>query len=261
VPEEDDAVDAFLAQLALLLDAAALLERTVAVERSLAHAEKLAAIGELAARIAHEIRNPVTAARSLAKLLASDPTAPENAEHATLILGELERVEAQVRGLLQFARREEYRFEPTDLAELVRVTLEPMRPRLAEMQVTVVEDVSPGVVVPADRGKLRQVLANLVDNALDAVATTPPAERRIAISLGTRDGTATLSVSDAGPGVPDEARSRLFEPFFSLKPNGTGLGLAIARRTVEAHGGRIAAEPAPLRGTIFRVDLPRSPRG
>jgi signal transduction histidine kinase len=256
VPEEGDAVEAFVAQLALLLDAAALIERTVAVERALAHAEKLAAIGELAARIAHEIRNPITAARSLAQLLARDPTAPENTEYAGLILGELERVEAQVRGLLQFARREEYRFEPVDLAELVQVTLGPMRHRLDEAAVVVDASVRPGVVVRADREKLRQVLANLVDNAVDAVAASPPADRRLAIGVATENGTARLEVRDSGPGIPEDARGRIFEPFFSGKPNGTGLGLAIARRTVEAHGGRIAAEPAAPHGTVFRVELP-----
>src|SRR2546425_8185340 len=93
---EDDVegFQAFVAQLALLLDGADLLARTIAVERSLAHAEKLAAIGELAARIAHEIRNPVTAARSLAQQLAREPASPFAAEHR-LILGELERVERQ----------------------------------------------------------------------------------------------------------------------------------------------------------------------
>src|SRR5213078_86285 len=128
---EDDVegFQAFVAQLALLLDGADLLARTVAVERSLAHAEKLAAIGELAARIAHEIRNPVTAARSLAQQLAREPTSPFAAEHR-LILGELERVERQVAALLRFARREDFRFEPVDLSELARTTLEAFRPRL-----------------------------------------------------------------------------------------------------------------------------------
>src|SRR6185503_7819332 len=129
VPEEGDAVEAFVAQLALLLDAAALLERTVAVERSLAHAEKLAAIGELAARIAHEIRNPVTAARSLAQQLASEPGSPFAAEH-TLILGELERVERQVAALLRFARRDEFRFELVDVTALLQATAEHFRTRL-----------------------------------------------------------------------------------------------------------------------------------
>src|SRR5439155_300092 len=105
-----EAFQVFVAQLALLLDGADLLARTVAVERSLAHAEKLAALGELAARIAHEIRNPVTAARSLAQQLSREPGLPWVAEHR-LILEELERVERRVGELLRFARRDELRFE------------------------------------------------------------------------------------------------------------------------------------------------------
>src|SRR5439155_1404437 len=114
--EDDQAIDAIADQLGLVLDAAELLARTVAVERSLAHAEKLAAIGELAARIAHEIRNPVTAARSLAQQLAREPTSPFAAEHR-LILDELERVERQVAALLRFARRGGFRVGAVDLAE------------------------------------------------------------------------------------------------------------------------------------------------
>ena len=113
-----------------MLDGAGLLARAVAVERSRAHAEKLAAIGELAARVAHEIRNPVTAARSLAQQLAREPASPLNAEHAGLILSELERVERQVAALLRFARREEFQFAPVDLGELARATVERSRTRL-----------------------------------------------------------------------------------------------------------------------------------
>ena len=254
VREDAEAVEAFTAQLGLLLDAADLLERTVAVERSLAHAEKLAAIGELAARIAHEIRNPVTAARSLAQLLASDPTAPENTEHAGLILGELERVERQVRELLRFARREDYRLEPVDLGEVAAHALQPARPRLDAARVAVALEVAPGVVVRADREHLRQVVVNLIENALDALAETS-AERRLEVAVTRRDGRGVLHVRDTGPGIPPDALARVFEPFFSKKANGTGLGLAIARRTVEAFGGRIVAE-SDRSGASFRVDLP-----
>src|SRR5262249_61836446 len=97
--EEIDAVQALAGQFALVLDAAELLERAIAVERSLAHSEKLAAVGELAARVAHEIRNPVTAAPSLAHLTVRDPRSPHNVEHAELILAELGRVEGQAHAL------------------------------------------------------------------------------------------------------------------------------------------------------------------
>jgi len=253
---EDDVegFQAFVAQLALLLDGADLLARTIAVERSLAHAEKLAAIGELAARIAHEIRNPVTAARSLAQQLAREPGQPWVAEHR-LILEELDRVERQMGDLLRFARREELRFEPVDLGDLARGTLDALRPRLDAAGIAAALEAAPGVVARADRDKLRQVLVNLLENARDALATSP-SPRRVTVAVRNGEGVATLSVTDNGPGVPADALPRLFEPFFSTKQTGTGLGLAIARHAVEAHGGAIVAAPAEGAGLTFRVTLP-----
>ena len=122
-----------------------LLARAVAVERSLAHAEKLAAVGETAARIAHEIRNPVTAARSLAQQLARDAAVSER-EDATVIVEELDRVERQVAALLRFSRREEFRFEAVDLGALARGSLEPLRSRLNAEEVRVELDAPHGVV-------------------------------------------------------------------------------------------------------------------
>lgn len=253
---EDDAeaFRTFVAQLALLLDGTDLLARTVAVERSLAHAEKLAAIGELAARVAHEIRNPVTAARSLAQQLAREPGSPFAAEHA-VILTELERVERQVAALLRFARREEFHFEAVDLGELVRTTIADLHPRLEAARVGVELDAAGDVTARADREKMRQVLVNLIENAIDALGDTT-GSRRLAIGIARANGTATIRVQDNGPGVPADAVPRLFEPFFSLKAQGTGLGLAIARRTLEAHSGRIAAESGAGAGMTLCLELP-----
>jgi signal transduction histidine kinase len=254
--DEEDLVafEAFVAQLALVLDAADLLARAVAVERSLAHAEKLAALGELAARFAHEIRNPVTAARSLAQQLAREPGAPFAEEHG-LILEELARVERQVAALLRFSRRDEYRFERVDVGALVRAAVEGFRPRLEALGATLALDVAEGVHARADAEKLRQVVVNLVENALDAVAEAAPG-RRLAVAVANGGGRACVRVADDGPGIPPDALPRLFEPFFSLKATGTGLGLAIAKRTVDAHAGRIAVESAPGAGTAVDVELP-----
>jgi signal transduction histidine kinase len=256
---EDDA-DVFaslLGQVALLFDAADLLARTVEVERSLAHAEKLATIGELAARFAHDIRNPVTAARSLAQQLARDPAAPENAEHATIILGELERVERQVRDLLRFSRREEYGVAPVDLGRLARSTLARLAPRLEAAGVEAACAAPDDVVVRGDREKLGQALVNLIENAIDAVAGRP--DRRVCLVVERENGTAQVRLSDNGPGAPPEVRARLFEPFYSGKPNGTGLGLAIVERTVAGHGGRIDVAEPPGGGLIFTIELPLAP--
>ncbi len=251
-----ETLESFTRQLALVLDSADLLGRAVTVERELAQAEKLAAVGEMAARVAHEIRNPVTAARSLAQTLAREPNSPANAEHAEIITRELDRVEHQVRSLLEFARRETYRFEPVRLAELVRATLADLEPCLkGDEQIDLDLELDPSVIVRADPERLRQVLINLVENAADALRDqTPP--RRLAVSVAGDGPLARLSVRDTGPGIPDDVLPRIFDPFYSQKTQGTGLGLAIARRIVEAQGGRIEAGTAPGGGMVFRVELP-----
>lgn len=252
--DDAETLEAFASQLALLLDSADLLARAVAVERSLAHAEKLAAIGETAARIAHEIRNPVTAARSLAQQLSREPSAPENAEYATLILAELDRVERQVASLLRYARRDEYRFESIDVGSLVQATIGSIRARAEAAHVAVEAHVAEGVTARADAEKIRQVLLNLFDNALDALAHDTEAAT-LRVTVARVNGHARLTIADNGPGVPADALPRLFDPFFSLKEKGTGLGLAIVKRTVEAHNGRIGAATTQP-GMAFDIELP-----
>jgi signal transduction histidine kinase len=254
--DEDEvvALAAFTDQLALLLDGADLLARAVAVERSLAHAEKLAAVGELAARIAHDIRNPITAARSLTQQLAREQGTPFGGELG-VILEELERVERQVASLLRFARREEFRFAPVDLADLVRATVGSLRARLDAQSVNVELDLEPGVLARADADTVRSLVLNLLENALDSLATID-GSRRIDVAVAGVNGHAALVVEDNGPGVPADALPRLFEPFFSLKPHGTGLGLAIAKRSVDAHGGRLAAMSGRDGGLRVDVELP-----
>jgi signal transduction histidine kinase len=256
---EDDAeaFHAFVDQLALVLDAADLLARTIDAERALAHAEKLAAIGELAARFAHEIRNPVTAARSLAQQLARDPTSALNAEHAGVILEELERVERQVRELLRFARHEELSLAPTDVSRLVGATAHAFADRLAEAGIEVGLDIADDVVARADGEKVRRVLVNLIENAMDALRNGRP-EKHLHLAVGRDGDRAFVRVADDGAGIPTDAQPRIFDPFVSLKPSGTGLGLAIAKRIVDAHGGTITLTSRPG-ATAFEVRLPLAP--
>jgi two-component system sensor kinase FixL len=118
-----------------------------------------------------------------------------------------------------------------------------------------------GVSARADRDKLRQVLVNLLENALDAMTADADGPRTLLVAVENGHGTAALRVRDSGPGVPADVLPHLCEPFFSTKPSGTGLGLAIAHRTVEAHGGRIALGPGRERGLVVSIELPLAEEG
>jgi signal transduction histidine kinase len=160
-----------------------------------------------------------------------------------------------VAGLLRFARREECRLAPVDLGDLVRATVGRFGARLDGARVGLAMEAPAGIVVRADAEKIRQALINLIENALDALSEQP-GPRRLAVGVSGAGGRAHVRVTDNGPGVPANALARLFEPFFSLKEGGTGLGLAIVRRTVEAHGGRIATESPDGGGATFDIALP-----
>lgn len=252
--EEDlRAIEAFADQLGLLLDGASLLARAVEVERNLAHAEKLAVIGELTARVAHEIRNPATAARSLAQQLTREDG--PHAEELGIILAELERIERRVADLLHFGRRDDMELSPIDFGDLARSTANDLRPSLRASGLELDVTAEPGIRGRGDSEKLRQVLINLVENARDAL-TESGTGRHVSIAVANGHDRVSLEVIDDGPGVDDATLERLFEPFFSQRHEGTGLGLAIARRTIEAHGGRIEARRRPAGGMRFRIDLP-----
>src|SRR5262249_33892449 len=112
-----------------------------------------------------------------------------------------------------------------------------------------------GIVARADREKLQAVFSNLIENSLDALDETS-GHRQLRLTVSSTNGNAIVQITDSGPGVPAEALPHRFEPFFSLKAKGTGLGLAIAKRTIEAHGGRIAATPSAGSGLSLCIELP-----
>ncbi|MFP6663002.1 MAG: ATP-binding protein [Deltaproteobacteria bacterium] len=252
--EELAAIEGFADQIGLVLDGAALLARSLEIERSLAHAEKLAAIGELTARVAHEIRNPATAARSLTQQLLKEDNSPFQAEHA-VILESLDRIEHHVADLLRYARRDDPKLGSIDLAALARRTAEELRPSLRSAGIELVVQSPAALPAEADAEKLRQVLVNLIENARDALEGTC-GTKEIRVELGGVNGNACIDISDTGPGIAEEHLEHIFESFFTLKEGGTGLGLAISKRTIEAHGGHIAASRIPGSGLRFHIDLP-----
>jgi two-component system C4-dicarboxylate transport sensor histidine kinase DctB len=159
-----------------------------------------------------------------------------------------------VASLLRFARRDEYHFASIDVGALVRSIVDSLRTRASAAHVRVDADVPDGVTARADAEKLRQVLLNLFDNALDALAHRQ-VDAHLRVTVARANGHACVTIADNGAGVPADALPHLFEPFFSLKETGTGLGLAIAKRTIEAHNGCIDAAAAHP-GLSFAITLP-----
>jgi len=228
-------------------------EAIAAARARLAQSEKLAALGQLAATVAHEVRNPLGVMRSAAQTLAE--TAPidvDGAQASTFIIAEIDRLANVVNSLLAFARPLHVDPRPVDVGELFERAILLARDELASKRLRVDRPASTALqAVEADPDLLCQVLLGLLANAAEAA---PPGSA-IALDVRAADGMVQLSVLDAGPGIAAELRGRIFEPFFTTRPRGTGLGLAIARQIIEAHGGRIEAGDAPGGGARFTISL------
>ncbi|HXG19296.1 MAG TPA: ATP-binding protein, partial [Methylomirabilota bacterium] len=241
-------------QCAVAIDNIYLVQAKVALEREVQHREKLASIGQLAATVAHEIRNPITGARCLLQQVEDDVGASmQSKEYIQLALADLERVEQSVSQLLTFARKEEFSFRSHNVAELLDATLQRFTAQYEGRRVAVTLQESAPIWAMVDEEKLRRVLVNLLANAVDAVAD----DGRIEVSVGAPGPDVEICVSDNGHGLSPEEQERIFEPFFTTKEKGTGLGLAIAKKIIEGHGGRITVASAPGQGTSFTLTIPR----
>ncbi len=231
-------------------------EREVRRETIAVRSEKQAHIDELSATIAHEIRNPIAAAKSLVQQMGEDPRSVENVEYAQVALEELDRVERSISHLLRYAKEEELHFAPVNLAGVLDSALTGMRAKLDAAKVAVSRNYIAGPTVIADGEKLRQVVANVLDNAIDALA--PVAEgRRVELFVENGvPGRARIRVRDNGCGIPADRIDRIFNPFFTTKDKGTGLGMAISKKIVEAHEGTIDVVSEPGHGTEFVITLP-----
>jgi signal transduction histidine kinase len=217
------------------------------------------ALESLSASVAHEIRNPVTAAKSLVQQIAEDPTSTTNAEYARVAAAELDRVERSVSHLLRYAREEPLTLTETDLEDVVRGALETLSARVGKTAVRVEARYEGATAVEGDADKLRRVVINLVGNAVDALVDSGFPDPTVEIVAGSNsDGEGRfLRVKDNGPGIEPERLPKIFDPFHTSKEQGTGLGLAITRKLVEAHGGAIEVESSFGQGATFTVTLPR----
>jgi signal transduction histidine kinase len=236
-------------------------ERLQRSQREALRAEQLAAVGQMAAGIAHELRNPLMSMKILVQSAAAQSTAVSLGGRDLAVLEEeIVRLERLTHTFLDFARPPQLDKRPFELQSLLQDTVALLSGRAHEQEVGIhCESPSVPVLIEADCGQIRQVVLNLLLNALEAV----PHDGQICVRLETTRRTATaprgavIHVSDSGPGLPADLGEEIFTPFVSTKATGIGLGLSICKRIVEAHGGEITASNRPEGGATFLVHLPR----
>jgi signal transduction histidine kinase len=224
-------------------------------QREILRAEQLAAVGQLAASVAHEVRNPLTGIKLLVGATINARNHPPlTLDDLQVIHGEINRMEHTVQGLLDFARPRAVQRSESDLREVVTQALDLVRSRANQQRVeirTALPDRP--LLVWVDRDQLADVLVNLLMNALDAL----PQGGVVDVKLSEEQtGGVCLSVRDSGPGLSADILAKLFIPFVSSKPTGTGLGLSVCRRIVEGHGGSVIGRNAPGAGAEFIITLP-----
>jgi len=224
--------------------------------------EKLASLGMLAAGVAHEIRNPITAIKAWL-LIQQKHLQPGTQEHADaeVISNEISRLERLVKDVLLFARPSEPHLETVQAEQPLRDVQTLMAPQLAKTGIRLAFENSVSANVRIDPQQIKQVLINLIQNAADSIGQNGIVTLRTRLGskrLGDRPtDVAILEVADTGQGIPPDVEKRLFDPFFTTKESGTGLGLSIAARIVEKHGGALQYQTQVNHGTVFGIVLPR----
>jgi len=251
VPERYLKDEVATALLALGSQAVASLERLEALSEA-RRRESLAVVGEMAAGLAHEIRNPVGAIQGAAQVLRDERDAGRAREMLEVIEEETARLGRVVGEFLDYARPDSQRREPVDLAELVRRTLRSSEAGGASIRASIhVEPEAPRSV--GDPDQLLRAMSNIVRNAREAAG----AEGLLKIKIAREgEGRVAIRFEDDGPGIPPDRVPDLFKPFQTTKRGGTGLGLALVHRVVEAHGGCVLVEGRPGRGAAFTLVLP-----
>ena len=231
-------------------------------QTEIAQVSRLATADEMASALAHEINQPLMAiatyARGCLRLMKHDSCEIDVLkEGVEQIVMQAERAGDIIDRLRDFVRTGGGRREVADVRTLIETTISLAKIEIAQngigVQLRLAADLAP---VAVDRVQIEQVLVNLLRNAIDALASSRSSKRVIVVAAGIANDAVEIAISDSGPGIPDEVRSRIFEPFITTKPSGMGLGFAISRSIVEAHGGHLRLVATGASGTGFAFDLP-----
>jgi len=242
-------------QVAIAIEDCRLVEENVRLERTLAERERLATLGQMAATVAHEIKNPLSAIKSIAQVMAEDPrVSQEYARDLSLIVGETDRLGQSVTQLLSFARRETPSELPLPAGQLIQSVVRLFEVGAEKEGIRINPRIETNVELGgAAVSAIRVALSNLLLNGLQAT----PAGGEIAITDRMENGVLVIMVQDSGPGVSEDLRQRIWEPFFTTRQRGTGLGLAIVRKRMQEAGGtaRLAARVNGV-GATFELRVP-----
>jgi signal transduction histidine kinase len=223
--------------------------------------ERFISLASLASGLHHEIKNPLTAlsihVQLLQESLAADPSGQGADELVAVLETEVCRLNGVLESFRSFANLQRLTVQPANALEVVEDVIRLIRPQAAEQHVQVTLSHPDGGLpeVPLDAEKVEQAILNLVINALEAM----PQGGRLTVTVGVADGELRVSVRDTGPGIPEEVRPNLFQPYFSTKSGGSGMGLALSEKLISQHGGHIGYRTGPD-GTTFDVAIPLGAR-
>jgi signal transduction histidine kinase len=261
--EKHAVLEVLAGQVAIEIESCRLVEEKLRLERELAIRERLAILGQMAATVAHEVKNPLSSIKSIAQVMKEDQALSDYEADLSLIIGEVDRLNRTVSQLLAFSRpgRGHAAASPVSLKELVDSTVALVASDAEERSVEIKVTIGQEILLPGDRAAaLREALSNLVINAIHASPLGSTVAVRVEMEKGGGDAsTLLLSVTDNGAGISEEMRARVFEPFYTTKPRGTGLGLAIVQRRVAELGGAVelVSPVSDGHGTRFCIRVPQ----
>lgn len=228
-------------------------------QRRMAQAERLATLGELMAGVAHEVRNPLTAIRGYVQILRQQTTDPIHQEYLSVVLKEIDSINKVIQQLLDFSRPRHGQWQQVSLNALVEETLVLVQTAGVQARIDFISELDNELSpISADRELLKQVLLNILINAVQAIS----ARGKIRIRTWQySDSQQAISIEDNGYGIDLSLQKKIFDPFFTTKASGTGLGLALSQRIINAHQGDIRVTSLPGYGATFTLILPINPQG